>query len=148
MQTIKNYEEALSKQLDILLVNEPDTSRNGDKYLDWKNALSEVREQIDALHQDPGWDNVHKSSQAECTTTLDKTVEKTLEKTLKKTLKKCTDTKSATPRHQREHEVAVKAVEEQRKRVQEAQAHQDQVRAQSQERFLKFLHGFAGVAAS
>ena len=140
MQTIKNYEEALSKQLDILLVNEPDTSRNGDKYLDWKNALSEVREQIDALHQDPGWDNVHESSQAERATTLDKTDEKTL--------KKCTDTKAATPRHQYEHEMAVKAVEEQRKRVHEAQARQAQVRAQSQERFLKFLHGFVGVTAS
>ena len=89
MQTINNHEEALFKQLDILLVNEPDTSRNGDKYLDWKNALSEVREQIDALHQDPGWDNVHESSQAERATTLDKTVEKTLNK--------CIDAKAAAP---------------------------------------------------
>jgi hypothetical protein len=95
MQTI-NYEESLSKQLDILLVNEPDTSRNGDKYLDWKNALSEVREQIDALHQDPGWDNVHESSQAERAT--------------KQSRRHSINVRTPMPQHQRDHEAVVEAV--------------------------------------
>ena len=134
MQTINNHEEALFKQLDILLVNEPDTSRNGDKYLDWKNVLSEVREQIDALHQDPGWDNVHESSQAERAT--------------KQSRRHSRNVRTPRPQHQRDHEAVVEALRARKIREHEAQARLDQVRAQTQERFLKFLHGFAGAAAS
>lgn len=40
--------QALIEQRDILQTNEPDTSRFGDKYLEWKNALAEVNDQIAA----------------------------------------------------------------------------------------------------
>jgi len=39
---------ALRKQLDILQANEPDTSREGDKYLDWVRNVEEVKSHIAA----------------------------------------------------------------------------------------------------
>jgi hypothetical protein len=39
---------SLLQQRDILLANEPDTSRKGDKWLDWKRAVEEVEAHIAA----------------------------------------------------------------------------------------------------
>jgi hypothetical protein len=37
---------SLLQQRDILLANEPDTSRQGDKWLDWERAVDEVRIEV------------------------------------------------------------------------------------------------------
>ena len=42
----------LLQQRDILVANEPDTSREGDKWLDWKRAVEAVEEEIKAQQLD------------------------------------------------------------------------------------------------